>query len=599
MPTARSAHRRCILMLSILGIALQGWSSAHARQTLAGAESLYQETTEVTWRSPVFATTTVDVHLLGINDFHGRLFPPPTPANAQARVSGGADVLAAYIAAARREHPKQTLTLIAGDSIGATQMVSALLNDEPTLSVLDALADGDCPRLSRDTATTHLLMTHCRTLATVGNHEFDHGAEALERQLYGNLKDAEHPGHWPGIHVPFLAANVLRRTQNTPFLPPAAIVELEGAKVGVIGAVTRDTPLLVTPSGIAELRIDTEAPAINAAVDTLHAAGVHTIVLVIHEGLESPNTVQTAPRGRDELRGGLARILADIHGVDVIIAGHTHQLNAVLAPIGDGSLTLIMQARSYGTALSQVDLTIDTVTGRVIAKSGRIVDTYRDRGPGREPLKAVTKIITHADQATRAARSMIVNEAPSAMSRGAPTDPEAALGDLVADAQRQAVGADIAFVNAGGIRSDLPKGPITVATLYDIEPFGNHIMTLDLTGEQILRVLEEQWPEGQSVGHFLRVSGLHYQYDPAASPGHHVLAATTDDGRPLERGRHYSVAANDFIVGGGDHYTVFSESLDMTAGPIDIEALQSYLQHLGAITPPRQDRVTAAHATDR
>lgn len=562
-----------------------------AQQNLAGAESLYQQTTGVTWRSPDFSATTTDVRLIGFNDLHGRLFAPPVTSE-RSRISGGAAALASYIAAARREYPKRTLTLIAGDSIGATQMASALLNDEPTLAVLDELADGECPRLSRDTPTTRILVTKCRTIATVGNHELDHGTAAFERQLYGNAANDTHQRPWHGVHVPFIAANILKRRDETPFLPPAAIVEMNGVKIGVIGAITHETSSLVASAGISQIRIETEAPSINAAVDKLQAAGAHTIVLVIHEGLESPNTVQIAPRARDELSGGLVPVLADIHGVDVVIAGHTHQLNAVLTPLGDGSMTLVMQARSYGAALSLVDLTIDTSTGKVLAKSGRIIDTYADQGPGRAPIKAVSKIIAQADVATRQTREEVIGEAATSMRRGTALDPETALGDLVADAQRAALSTDVAFVNAGGLRSDLPKGPITVATVFDIEPFGNRIIKLALSGEQITRLLEEQWPEGKQAGRFLRVSGIRYHYDATRPHGHHVVDVTTDDGQALERDRLYTVAANDFIVGGGDHFTVLAESLEMTPGPLDREVLTNYIRHHGgAIEAPPQQRV--------
>jgi 5'-nucleotidase len=554
------------------------------------------------WATAAGATLPVRVRILSFNDLHGQLETHQRITGSDgSRPVGGAAVLASYLAAERSEDPDHTLTLIAGDSVGASALVSGLLHDEPTVAVLNGLAGSGCPRLAPP-SSDEPLVTRCRTLSTVGNHEFDHGVAELERQLYGGAH-ADGVGidrHWAGSHVPELASNV-RRRDGAPFLPPAAIVTIDGIRIGVVGAVTAETPSLVPSEGIASVTFEDEAPRINAAVRALRERGVATIVLLTHEGLLAPRNPVPAPLGPGEARGRLASVLAALDGgIDVVVAGHTHQPNNVLVPLRSGPPALVVQARSYGTAYAAIDLKIDRKTGAVVAKSARVMTTWADEGPGRSPDFRTARIVAAAARATAAVRERRVAVAAAAIRRGNQTDPETALGDLVADALRATAATDFAFTNPGGLRNDLEAGSVTHGALYDVLPFGNRLVRMTMTGSDVLAVLEQQF-EGTRVSlpSYLRVSGLRYVYDLSRPAGARILAVDDATGRALDPARRYTVVTTDYLLGGGDHYTTFAAGAEATPLVTDIEAVEAALERAPGPLAPRTDGRVRPFATAR
>jgi 5'-nucleotidase len=577
--------RRLLQLAAILAASGTTLTPPFVAVALAADEVLRRESdaATVSWRATVSATDPVAVRLLGINDLHGQL---QARARAESpgggRPMGGAAVLAAYLASERDEIPRRTLLLIAGDSIGASAAVSGLLRDEPTMAFLNELAAGGCPRLTRAwAAQPSPVVTRCRVVATVGNHEFDKGTAELERLLYGG----KHPagallGHdWAGMTIPYVVANVVHRDGQAAFLPGSAIVELDGVRIGIIGAVTAETPALVPAGRIRELEFLHEPEPVNAEVARLEAHGVHAIVLLIHEGLQSPTSPEPAPLALDEVRGGLREVVRGLdRGIDVIVAGHSHALNNVLLPLRDGTLALVTQARMHGTAFSTLDLTIDRKTGAVTAKSARVLTPWGDSGPGLAPVARVTRLVEAASAATAKLEGRRIGVAATAIRRAESPSGESALGDLIADAQRAAADTDFAFVNPGGVRSDLDEGPITFGAIYAVQPFGNTVMRLTLTGEQILRLLEQQWSGPRAdAPQYLRPSGLRYIYDLSRRCGERVVEARDAAGAPLVPTRRYSVAVNDFVLDGGDHYSVLAEGLDVAPVMLDLAALEAWI----------------------
>jgi len=570
-----------------LGLALLAAAPIHAQER-DEIRARRDGDADVSWRAATSPEATVSVRILGISDLHGQLEQHLRAHGRDAsRPIGGAAVLASYLEAERAAHPGRTLTLVAGDSIGGSAIVSGLLRDEPTMAVLNELADGDCPPLAREWASRPSpALTRCHVVATVGNHEFDHGTAELERLLYGGRHpDGPVLGHdWAGTRIPYVVANVIRRDGQRPLLPSSVIVDLAGVRIGVVGAVTAETPALVVPERIRDLQFLPELAPINTAVAALRAGGVRTIVLMIHEGLQAPLTPEPAPLSTDEISGRLAAVLRGLDGgVDVVVAGHTHKPNNLLVPLKDGTLTLVTQAQPYGTAYSTIDLLLNAKTGAVVAKSARIATSWADEGPGGDPVRRVARIVEKAAKATAAIGGRLVGNAEAAIRRGEPTDPESPLGDFVADAQRAAAGTDLAFMNAAGLRNDLEAGPISFAMLYDVQPFGNMLVRLTLTGEQVLRLLEQQWsgPYAETP-HFLRVAGLRYVYDLSKPAGQRVVAAEDARGDGLDPARRYSVVANDFIVGGGDYYSVLAEGAGATPLMSDVAALEAYIRRAAA-----------------
>ena len=539
----------------------------------------------VSWHAPALATDPVFIRVLGINDFHGELLTRPSELGGKTRQLGGAAVLAEYIATASAD-PKHTLLLFAGDSIGASPPVSGLLRDEPTMAFLNELTkdQGDCPRLTPGWgATPGPAVTRCHVLATLGNHEFDRGTLELERLLYGG----SHPGgpvlghDWQGTKLAYLAANVERREGHVPLLPGSAIVNLDGAKIGIIGIVTSETPGLVVTGRIAELAFLPEAEAINAEVVKLKSAGVKTILLVIHEGLQAPVTPQwVSPLVLDEVHGRLVDILRGLEGgIDVVIAGHTHKLNNVLVPLKDGKFALVTQALSGGSGMSLIDLTIDRATGTVIAKSARVALVFGDSGVGTQPVKRIAKLVAEAGKAVAPIVARPIGVAAATLTRAETPSGESPLGNLLAEADRAAAGSDFAFVNAGGVRADIEAGPITFGTLYSVRPFGNKVMRVTLTGAQVLALLEQQWSgRHEAVPRYLRPAGLRYVFDLRRAPGRRVIAAWDAKNQPLDPAHRYSVAVNDFLLGGGDFYPVLAEAQEPSEVMTDIAALEAYIR---------------------
>jgi 5'-nucleotidase len=554
-----------------------------------------QTAAAVEWRAPVSATDPVEIRLVGLNDLHGYLeTAAELPGATGPRPVGGAAVLAAYLGHERLTRDKRTLTLIAGDSIGASPPVSGFLRDEPTLAVLNRLADGDCPPLTRAwPATPSPVVTRCRTLAAPGNHEFDRGVGEFERLLYGGRAPAGGlgAGDWRGTALPWLVANVVRRDARTPLLPGSAIVEVAGVRVGVIGAVTVETAALVPATRLAEVQFLPEAPAINAELAKLKAAGVGTIALVIHEGLRAPVTPQTAALSPDEISGRLRDVIAALDpGIDVIVSGHTHKLTNVLVATGRGAPILVTQAREYGTAFATIDLTVNRSTGKVVAKGARVLTTWADEGPGLKPDRKVRGIVEAAKKLTGPLESRVVGTAAAPLVRARDASGESPLGELVADAFRAAAGAELAFVNAGGLRNDLGQGPVTYGQLYAALPFGNRVMRVTMSGEQVLDLLEQQWSgPNAGTGRTLYPSGLRYSYDLRRPAGRRLVDASDDEGLPIDPKRRYVVATSDYLLGGGDHFAAFAAAGEATSGVLDREAVERWLAAHGGAAPARVD----------
>jgi 5'-nucleotidase len=333
----------------------------------------------VHWRKSgdVPADRQVHVKLLGINDFHGQL----SPKTVASRPAGGAAVLASYLKTAANGGEDATFIVHAGDHVGASPPSSALLQDEPSISFLSMLANQDCKYQGAN-------QPKCNMVGTLGNHEFDEGKNELLRLLQGG----NHPNgpflekNWRGARYPYVNANVVDEVTGKPILPPYVIKRLPGAAIAFIGAVLRDTPSIVVPTGVAGLQFLDEAEAINSYIPELHALGVHTIVVLIHQGLTQPSYEGPTSSSAGAPTGALLEVISRLHDdIDVIVSGHTHQFSNALIANAHGVPMLVTQAFSASTAYDDIDLVIDTKSNDVIAKSAQIVTTWGDSGPGLWP----------------------------------------------------------------------------------------------------------------------------------------------------------------------------------------------------------------------
>jgi 5'-nucleotidase len=573
------------------GIASSADTGAAGAQPAPATNPWPPPTASVSWSKPQHsAAPTLHLRLLAFNDFHGNLQSPAVPS---ARPVGGAAALAAYLKALERAAPGRTLIVHAGDQLGASPPISGMLHNEPAIEFLNLLANRNCRYGSAtrffDAAHWRRDSNRCNVVGTLGNHEFDAGPDEIRRLLAGGNAPGgpflEDP--YQGSAVPYVCANVLDRRTGKLLLPPYAVVMLGGVPVGVIGAVLRDTPSIVPAWTVADLQFLDEAEAINQAASELKRHGVHVLIVLIHQGL-----VPQPVAGGYEWHGPLLDILARLDpDIDVVVSGHTHNFTNALLPGRGTAPILVTQAYSYGVALAQIDLQVDAATGTVVAKSAVIVPTWADAPPGLPGDPGARRLTAAAQKLVAASVGRVVGTLALPMTRAVSAGGESALGDLVADAQRTATHADIALMNPGGLRSDLLAGPVTWGDVLTLHPFANRLVTLDMTGAQLLAVLEQQWPaQGNALPRILKTSGVYYSWDPARPVGAHIVDICDAAWQALDPARHYRVTVNDFLASGGDDFTLFRQFGAGESGPLDREALAQYLQSGVAATsalPPR------------
>ena len=526
----------------------------------------------------------VDVQLLAINDFHGNLEPP---SGSSGRIltptgnvnAGGIAYLATHIKALEATNPR-TLVVSAGDLIGASPLLSALFHDEPTIEAMNSLG---------------------LDFNAVGNHEFDEGGAELLRMQNGGCHPTDgclDGDGFAGADFQFLAANVVREDNGKTVFPAYKMRSFAGAKVAFIGVVLEGTPTIVTPAGVAGLDFLDEASTVNALVPGLKAKGIETIVVLIHEG-----GFQT---GLYDQCTGISGPVFDIVNalddeVDVVISGHTHQ--AYDCSI-DGKL--VTSASSFGRLVTDIDLTIDRTTGEVTSMAANNVIVTRDVAAD----AAETALIARYNVIAAPLANRVIGSITSDITRTATTAGESALGDVIADAQLEATApagfgeAVVAFMNPGGIRADMIfgqisggelPGEITYGESFTVQPFGNSLVTMTLTGAQIETLLEQQFAGcGAASNRILQVSdGFSYTWVTSALPCDKVDPTTIKiNGVTVGPTASYRVTVNSFLADGGDSFPVLVQGTNRLGGAVDTDALEAYFVANSPVAPGPQDRIT-------
>ena len=553
--------------------------------------------------TPLSLAQSVPLRIIAINDFHGHLEPAdnavavPDPANPSATVplrSGGAAFLATRINQLRAEQPRHVV-VSAGDLIGASPLTSGLFSDEPTIEVMNAIG---------------------LDISALGNHEFDRGVAHLLRLANGGCQAqpvanrqtcAGVEGKFSGARFSFLAANVLDRDREQPIVPPTWIRNIDGVRIGFIGAVTRSTPGIVVPSGVAGVRFVGEAKALNQHAKELQAKGVQAIVAVVHEGGEAEGGYDACRNPR----GAIFDIARELdHAIDVVLSAHTHRgYNCVI----DGRV--IIQAASYGRLVSVVDIEIDRGNGDIVRERTRAHNMPVPNGeqtsarlraayPPLAPDPKVAAIVEHYRKLAAPLAQRPVGRVTANFDRRASAGGDNSLGRLIADAQLSATrtqGAQLAFTNPGGLRAELRAsagdGTVTYADAFASQPFGNTLVTLTLTGAQLKHMLEQQWSARSSAtqperARMLQPSrGFSYTWKANGSHGDRIVADSMRlDGRAIEPDQSYRVTVNNFIGDGGDGFRVLREGTDRVGGPVDADALTEYLGEASARRPLAPDR---------
>jgi 5'-nucleotidase len=571
----------------------------------------------------------VTVQLLAMNDFHGRIstttggdsqlltspgadgvygLNPATGKNDDVSTTvGGSASVAATVQALQAsfqdtiDGPKASYFVGAGDLISASTFESSVYKDEPTIEVLNAMG---------------------LDVSAVGNHEFDRGTEELRRisaATDGTYTDDVTAcegvtvgvdgcfgtdGHeFEGAHFPYLAANVLDKATGKPMLPPYQIFKTPAhQKIALIGVVTETTPTIVSPTGIADVTFIDEADAVNAWVPKLQAMGVQAIGVLVHEGGTVGNALPTAYDGCAGLTGPIVDINERIDSaVDLIVSGHTHNAYNCTLKDPNGAPRLVTQAGYYGRLVTDIRLTLDRKTGdvnRAATYKATNVPVTRDAA---DP--EIQSIVDYWNARANVTGNVVVGTVTGDLLRARSgqtvvRNDESVLGTFVANAQlagaqaRPELGAPVvAFMNPGGLRTDILAGEVTFRELFEVQPFSNTVNTITLTGAAIDDVLEQQFRGADSANDLVLSTsdGFRYEYNRALPEGERVLDCSISiGGVPVTATGTYRVAANSFLAAGGDSFTAFRTGTGQVTGPVDVDTSVEYLQGK-TLAPPTGD----------
>lgn len=583
----------------------RGW---RASLVVAAVASLYACATV----PGLYATdgVAVTVKLIALNDFHGNLRPPagtvslPLAGGAVGQVPlGGAAYLATLVHQLEARNP-QYAVVGAGDLISASPLESALLHEESSVEVLDTIG---------------------LEWSSVGNHEFDHGTDNLLRIQNGGCavggtidRDTCIGGHYEGARYRYLAANVIDMRTGKPIFPaygikrfttPAGVVP-----VAFIGLVLRGASELVEHKGIEHLRFADEADTVNALLPELHAQGVHSVIVLIHQGGESTGSFNdhSCPNFTGEITEVVSRLDPS---VDAVISAHTHNAYIChLASRDPKQRILVTSAGKYGQFVTDIDLKINPANDKVLSITANNLPVVNDL-PGNDAptaypaLKADPKIAALvAGYKNRAAplADAVVGWLVSDLKHETDENGESPLGEVIADAQLAATSADakggaqMALTNATGVRADLirklPGATVNYGQIYTAQPFGNYLVTLTLTGAQIHALLEAQWHPPRKPNMLQPSRAFTYIWNESAPVGQKVDPASMRlHGKPMLAQGLYRVTVNNFLANGGDGFSTFTEASSRTeVRTTDVEALRDYLRQQALLSPPPPGRIQRA-----
>ena len=537
----------------------------------------------------------VDLNLLGINDFHGR-------------IDANTFLFAATVEQLRASAaPGATAFLSAGDNIGASLFASAVAKDQPTIDVLNALE---------------------LRASAVGNHEFDAGWTDLRDRVAAGGTNAK---------FPYLGANVYQKGTTDPVLPEYSVLEMNGVKVAVIGTVTQEVPSLVTPAGVTDLEFGDPVDAINRVAAKITGEKLADVIVVENHDGAGSGTPDGSTLEQEVAAGGpFAKLVTKTSPeVDAIFTGHTHKQYSWDAPVLDtsgqptGRTRPVVQTGSYGEFIGQIQLTVDTTTMQVTGyKAGnvkRTVPTETETAAdlvAKYPRVAAVKAIVDkalADAAVIGNQPVgkVTADITTAFTPATATSPasrddranESTLGNLVADSLVDALkapdlgAAEIGVVNPGGLRNELyyaPDGTITYAEANAVLPFVNNLWTTSLTGAQFKTLLEQQWqtnPDGTVPSRAYQQLGLsqnvNYTYDAARPAGDRITSIRVN-GSLIDPAKSYRIGTFSFLATGGDNFRVFKEGAGTEdSGLVDRDAWIKYLQGHNPVSPDFARRTVA------
>jgi 2',3'-cyclic-nucleotide 2'-phosphodiesterase (5'-nucleotidase family) len=517
---------------------------------------------------------TVNIQILNVSDWHGQLDPLVVGTSQ----IGGAAVISAYWNADRAANPN-SLTLTAGDAVGATPPISSFFEDEPTILAMNMMGF---------------------QVDTFGNHNFDAGLARLQSQI--NLADFQ-----------YVSANLQNRDANLTGVKDFEIFNVGGVNIGVVGLTNPEAPTLVFPGSFGTIVLTDPVKAALKARNAAKDAGADIVIVICHMGVTGFDQ-SGAPFG--PLIDFAKKVNKNGVKIDVIVGDHTDiQFSGVI----NGAL--VYENRSKGLTYAKANLTVDADTHKILSKTVTFVTPFANAVT---PDPAIVAMLQpYRDQLapilnTVVGESTVTIPRADACGNSAGRTCESKIGNVTTDAMRIRYGVDFAITNSGGLRADLtcppgdpdpnpndfcppftpPPYPITRGQVLTVLPFGNIVVTLAVDGAELKSILENGVSAMPAVnGKYPQVSGLCFTYNISAPAGSRVTGAVRQaaDGSctgaavDLTSASSYTIAENDFMVSGGDTYpNFFSRSVSRE---IMDQVLADYIIASSPLSPAIQGRI--------
>jgi 2',3'-cyclic-nucleotide 2'-phosphodiesterase (5'-nucleotidase family) len=523
-----------------------------------------------------------ELTILDISDYHGQLPPLSERADSvgPSFAIGGAAFLDQWFDLYEREARNRTITLTAGDAVGATPPISNFFGDRPTIRAMN--------RMGFD-------------LNGLGNHDFDRGQRYLRRTLI------------PLARFDYLSANIVDAAGHTPAQwSPSKVIRFAGGRIGFIGFSNPDIPELTFPGALGPFQVTDPVAAVNREAERLAFRGVRTIVALGHMGATSGTL--TDPQGP------VVDLADSVRNVDVVIGDHTSFQVLDRRPNG----VLLVENLSKGIRFTRVRLVVDRATNRLVYKTA---DFHKPWNIGVEPDRRLQSQIDRLNArlapvlSGEVGSSTVFIPREDACGNAEGRTCESLVGNVTTDAMRTTYGTDFAITNAGGLRANLtcptednpddfcpsytpPPFPITRGQVLSVLPFGNVVVTVTIDGAEVKAFLENGVSAMPAVsGRFAQVSGLCFTYDISAAAGSRVTGAVrqaedgscTGEAIDLTASSTYTLAINDFMASGGDGYPVVASRA--TTRDIMDEVLADYIAANTPISPAIQGRIVCTGAS--
>ncbi len=448
------------------------------------------------------AAENIRLDILTINDFHGALLEEgKTP---------GAAKLSGFIKEVRSQNPRGTVLVSAGDMFQGT-VRSNILYGKPVIEMMNAM--------------------NFATMA-IGNHEFDWGIDVL----HARAKEAK---------FPMIAANITNKDTGKAvnFTVPYIVKKINGINVGLIGITTPETAYTSNISVVSKYNFNDPAETVKRVYRKIKGAGAEVIVVVGHLG---------SAQSGDVISGEAVDMINAISGteykVDAVISAHTH--NVVKGKVQG---IPIVQAGSSGRNVGSLVLYYSPDEKTVVDSSVDVLGVSENQ----KAYRKVEKIVARSAKKAHVIENTIIGS-----TEGLAHDRHtlSQLGMWATDAMREITNVDIAVTNGGGLRKPIAPGKITLGTIYDIAPFDNTVITMQMTGKQIREIFE--FGLDSQLG-LLQYSGVNIVYDASRVKGNKIVSIKLVNGEELSDDALYSICTNDFLAEGGDGYTFFKQGKDI------------------------------------